>query len=169
MDRPHFLPRRLGCPNMRHSAEVLKLLQQDPKLLQSWRSMRYRCANPSARYYHIYGGRGIKVCDRWLHSFENFALDMGARPTPRHTLDRIDVEGDYSPENCRWATPKEQGRNVRKNINVTIDGVTQCVSAWCEMFGVPATRTIARLHRGWPIERALFDPARPTGRKRGLS
>ncbi|HUB09426.1 MAG TPA: hypothetical protein VMB50_20650 [Myxococcales bacterium] len=78
----------------------------------AWREMRYRCQTPTARAYPQYGGRGIKVCERW-QVFENFLADMGRRPSPRHSLDRIDNDGNYEPGNCRWATSLEQNRNRR--------------------------------------------------------
>lgn len=78
-----------------------------------WLSMKRRCSNPKNESFKYYGGRGIKVCDRWLHSFENFLDDMGSRPSPEHSIDRINVDGDYEPSNCRWATLSEQARNKR--------------------------------------------------------
>ena len=75
--------------------------------------MKDRCYNQNNPAYHNYGGRGIKVCDRWLHSFGNFLDDMGKRPDSSYSLDRIDNNGDYEPDNCRWTTSEEQGRNQR--------------------------------------------------------
>jgi hypothetical protein len=84
----------------------------------SWYNMKQRCYNSNLKRYEDYGGRGIKICDRWLNSFENFLTDMGEKPTPQHSIDRIDVNGNYEPSNCRWATPKEQRINQRKNISI---------------------------------------------------
>lgn len=85
---------------------------------RSWGQMIQRCTNERLKTHKHYGGRGIRVCDRWMESFENFYADMGAKPSPKHSLDRIDVDGNYEPGNCRWATPQEQSRNRRTSVYV---------------------------------------------------
>lgn len=82
----------------------------------SWQCMKYRCYYPKHKDYHSYGGRGITVCPQWLHSFETFLNDMGTKPTPDYTIDRINVNGNYEPSNCKWSTMKEQNMNTRKQL-----------------------------------------------------
>lgn len=127
-----------------------------------WQAMKARCGNSNHSEFSNYGGRGIKVCERWRSSVEIFYADMGPRPTPKHSLDRIDGDGDYSPANCRWATKKEQARNMRINRNIAFDGRRQCVTAWAEELGMNRGTLSTRLHRGWSIERALTEPIRST-------
>jgi hypothetical protein len=81
-----------------------------------WCSMKYRCNNPKAKPFYLYGGRGVKVCDRWNESFDDFIGDMGKKPSKRHSLDRIDNNGNYEPKNCRWATPDQQCANRRTSV-----------------------------------------------------
>lgn len=101
-----------------------------------WSQMRSRCESPDNHRYHRYGGRGIKVCERW-QSFQNFYEDMGPRPSKRYSIDRIDNDGNYEKSNCRWATAKTQARNTSKTHWVTIEGTTLCVKDWCKALNVP--------------------------------
>lgn len=118
-------------------------------------SMRKRCNNPNAVGYHLYGGRGIRVCEQWSH-FANFMRDMGPKPSPTHSIDRIDPNGNYEPGNCRWATRDEQNRNRRSSLLVTIDGRTQCLKDWAAYYGVPYKTVHRRVTTlGWAPERAL--------------
>lgn len=96
----------------------------------SWRSMIDRCHNPRSKYLKNYGGRGIKVCERWRgeNGFENFLFDLGKKPTQQHTIDRIDVNGNYEPENCKWATKKEQARNRRNTVWLEVAGNRMCAA-----------------------------------------
>lgn len=123
-------------------------------LYRMWRGMRMRCRLPSEGGRESYGGRGIKVCDRWESSFENFLADVGEKPLGC-TLDRIDNDGDYSPENCRWATPKQQHRNTQCNRMIEFNGETLCISEWAERLGTSAQTVHCRLYRGWTVKDAL--------------
>lgn len=120
-----------------------------------WRSMLSRCSNPNYREFHHYGGRGIRVCERW-RAFEYFYADMGPRPSSKHSIDRIDTNGNYEPSNCRWATWKEQQRNRRNNRILEIDGVKKCVAEWAEVVGLDASRINDRLAKGWCPHQAIL-------------
>lgn len=120
--------------------------------------MIQRCLNPNHKQFPSYGGRGIRVCCRWL-KFENFIKDMGRKPTASHSLDRIDNDGDYSPRNCRWATASEQNNNKRNNVLVEVDGITRNVAQWATMQGASNRHAIyARLRRGHRGKAAVFGP-----------
>ena len=121
-----------------------------------WRSMLTRCENPNMHAYHLYGGRGIKVCEAW-HDFEQFYADMGPCPEG-HSLDRIDNNRNYEPDNCRWATAKQQGRNRNDNVEITFQGETRCVAGWAEKLGMRDSTLRERLNRGWTIKEALTTP-----------
>jgi hypothetical protein len=101
----------------------------------AWRALKDRCLNSNSPDFKNYGGRGISVCPQWMHSFENFYADMGARPSAKHTLDRIDNNKDYSPRNCRWATRAVQMNNTRKNVFVEINGKKRTIAEWSKMYG----------------------------------
>ena len=128
-----------------------------------WAAMRQRCSNPTDRYYASYGGRGIKVCERWAE-FENFLADMGRRPSSKHTIDRINNDGNYEPENCRWATQLEQAQNTTRTHWITHNGRTQSLSSWAKEVGLPYAALKIRLRKGWPLETALTHPLRITRR-----
>lgn len=114
-----------------------------------------RCTNPNNRDFVLYGGRGIRVCARWSASFESFLADMGERPTKRHSIDRIDNNGDYEPGNCRWATPLEQNRNRRNTRLVTFKGETLALAEWSQRTGIAYHTLKSRLLKGWDSARAL--------------
>lgn len=122
---------------------------------KAWGGMLDRCRNPNTKGYARYGGRGIRVCARWRQSFVAFLEDMGSRPSRRHSIDRIDNDGDYEPGNCRWATRKEQMRNTRANVMVEHEGETLCLVEWAERCGISPARLWRRLHAGWSVKAAL--------------
>lgn len=125
----------------------------------SWKSMKGRCINKNDPAYRRYGGRGISVCDRWVNSFENFVHDMGSRPKQR-TLDRINNEGDYSPENCRWASRKQQNDNRRGTTLIEHGGAVRSCSDWSRRLGGRTNLVADRLASGWSEEKAVTTPLR---------
>jgi len=126
--------------------------------------MMARCYCGTRKEYVNYGERGIRVCERW-HDVSLFALDMGEPPSPLHSIERENNDGNYEPENCYWATKKEQQNNTRQNHHVTAFGKTQNVSQWAEETGIPRTRIYHRLKVGWSPERALTTPPMAMGRR----
>lgn len=140
------------------------------RLYTAWNAMHERCRNPKNDEFHNYGGRGIRVCERWSR-FEAFLQDVGEPPTDRHTLERIETNGNYEPGNCKWATRKEQARNKRNNRLITFRGKTRSLVEWGEETGFGGSRIGNRLRIGWSIERALTEQANPkrvaAGKRRG--
>lgn len=118
-----------------------------------WQHMIGRCTNPRGAEWRYYGGRGIKICDRW-RTFENFLADMGEAPAGL-SIDRINNDGDYEPGNCRWATAIQQCRNTRKNVHIEFYGRTQTLAAWAEEIGIRSNLICMRLRRGFSIAEAL--------------
>ena len=127
----------------------------DHPLYGVWYSMISRCDNPKDTSYRLYGARGIRVCKNW-YKIENFLKDMGDRPNGT-SIDRIDVNGDYSKTNCRWATRKEQALNTRRNIDkIKFSGKLQTLSEWSDETGIPYQVLYRRLFKGkWSISKAL--------------
>lgn len=121
---------------------------------RSYQAMLQRCYYAKHNRYHSHGGRGIKVCPQWRYSFEQFYADMGPRPKGT-SLEREDNDGDYSPDNCRWATPVEQAANTRSAKLVTINGITDTQAGWARRVGITPPTLTKRLKRGWSIEKAL--------------
>lgn len=125
-----------------------------------WAGILDRCLNANARAYKDYGGRGIKVCERWATSFINFYTDMGPRPDGQ-SLDRIDNDGNYGPDNCRWATRTEQNRNTRRNIMIEHDGKRLCLTEWAGIVNIKIGTLYQRIVLNkWPIKDALTVPVR---------
>ena len=120
-----------------------------------WQGIKRRCLNPNFRHYARYGGRGIKVCERWKSDFAAFLSDMGERPTPFHTIDRIDVDGDYEPSNCRWATRQEQSRNISKNRYIQIEGKKVLACEIAEQLGFKTDTILKRYETGLPSDEIL--------------
>lgn len=120
-----------------------------------WINMRSRCNTPSSTGFENYGGRGIRVCKEWDQSFERFLEDMGRRPSPSHSVDRIDTNGNYEPGNCRWATHKTQCRNLRSNRMVPMGGKLVTLAEAAESTGIKSNTLLYRLRRGWSPKDAL--------------
>ena len=130
-----------------------------------WQQMKQRCYNKKCGQFFDYGGRGITVCDRWLgrDGFENFSSDMGNPPGPgRWTVERKNNDAGYSPNNCVWATYRQQMRNRRSNHLITFQGRTMCMLQWAEEKGLTKSALKHRIRRKWPIEKALTTPMRST-------
>lgn len=149
--------RSCGCLKLEtHTTHGTTINQQKTPEYNTWLAMKQRCYTKSTIQFKDYGGRGIIVCERWINSFANFLADMGPRPSMKHSLDRYpDVNGNYEPSNCRWATSSEQHRNRRNNRLITFGGKTKCITAWAEEYGIGPTVLHTRLKRGIPMSVAL--------------
>ena len=126
-----------------------------------WKSIKGRCYNKSDQSYKKYGGRGIRVCDRWLESFSNFLSDIGFSPTKKHSIDRINNDGNYEPLNCRWATNTQQTRNQSSNIIILYKNQEKNLSEWCEILNLNYHTIYGRIKSyGWSKEKAISTPIR---------
>lgn len=149
--------RSCGCLTRKHDAYTARHNKPTPEY-SAWSAMISRCTNPKCASYRSHGARGIRVCERW-QTAANFLADMGPRPSPHHSLDRIDNNGHYEPSNCRWATREQQHRNKRNNHVLTVGGLALPISAWSERTGLSPTTIRMRMERGWSAERAVNTPA----------
>ena len=152
------LSRSCGCLQKEVAAKSnRKFFKRDMRLNRIWVAMRKRCSNPNSQYYYLYGGRGITVCQEWeanFGSFQNWAIENGYMPDL--TIDRIDNELGYSPENCRWASIQEQANNHRNNVMITYKGQTLTVAQWSVLVGINQSTLRSRIAAGWPIKKALL-------------
>lgn len=149
----------LETPPLKH----MKVKSTHPKEYRAWCHMKERCYNINDRFYPRYGGRGIKVCPEWVNNYPQFLSDIGTAPTQKHTIDRIDNDKDYEPNNVRWATHKEQANN-RSGIRlkmIEFNGQRKNLSDWAKSTGIKLVTITTRLNAlGWTIERALTEPVR---------
>lgn len=160
--------RSCGCLRNEAAARTLREKtthgRSKTKEYRTWARIKVRCYNVHHNRYHRYGGRGIIMCDRWLHSFEAFFDDMGPRPGDDDSIERIDNDGPYSPENCRWATAKEQQNNRRTNLLLTHEGTTKTLAEWARHTGISALTLRSRLRLyNWSVRETLETPV---GRQR---
>lgn len=122
----------------------------------AWENMKRRCYYPKHNRFDHYGGRGIIVCERWKYSFVNFLSDMGMRPSPKHSLDRIDVNKNYEPQNCKWSTAVEQANNKTTTRYLTINEQTKSITEWANIYKIKPLIVLKRIGRGWPLDERLF-------------
>lgn len=148
-----------SCGCMERSRKYTGICSTKDRLYIEWRSMKQRCENSKYANYKAYGGRGIKVCEEWKNdflAFRKWALDNGYRDDL--SLDRIDVNGNYEPTNCRWADSFTQSNNRRNNHYLTLNGERHTAREWQDITGINATTIITRQSRGWSDERTLTTP-----------
>lgn len=134
------------------------------RLYSIYAAMKQRCCNPNYFESQYYGGRGITICDEWKNNFVAFrdwAMANGYKDGL--SIDRVNTNKGYSPDNCRWATAKEQSRNKRNNIMITLNGETHCLIEWCEILDLPYQTIEMRIHRGWDKEKAITTPIKKEG------
>lgn len=150
----------------RHGAA---LSSGDSPTYRTWCAAKTRCTNPNTKSHKNYGGRGIKMCDRWMNSFESFLSDMGERPSSQHSIERIKNDVGYEPGNCRWATKVEQNNNTRQCRHISFCGETLNVTQWSKRVGISRTTITQRLNSGWTIADVLQkQPKTISGTKQNL-
>jgi hypothetical protein len=137
------------------SKNAIKHNKRRTREYTTWCLMKARCNNPKNPAYPSYGGRGIKVCDRWQSSFENFLADMGEKPSSNYSIDRIDNDGNYEPDNCRWATSSQQFANTRRSRHIEYKGESLTLNEWARKQGINPNTLRARIEAGWNLKKAL--------------
>lgn len=150
-----------GCFKLDRISEVKTIHGESHKTkeYEAWKGIIKRCYNTKTTQYKDYGGRGVTVCDRWRHSYENFLADMGRAPSSKHSLDRKENQGIYEPDNCRWATKIEQMNNTRRNIMIDFTGELKTLPDWCRLLGLNYNTVRRRVcNYGWAIEKSLTTP-----------
>jgi len=155
-ERLHHAAIKLGEDRTTHGESPLK--NRTPEY-RAWIQMKWRCENPRATSWRLYGGRGIRVCPDWSGSYQAFLSHIGRKPTPEHSLDRIDVNGHYEPGNVRWANRRTQASNRRTSTMISHSGETYCMAEWARRLGISHQSLSSRLKHGWSIEKALTMPA----------
>lgn len=157
--------RTLSCGCYNHDV-ITKHGMGRTRLHGIWCKMRHRCQNPNSKNADRYYDRGIRVCDEWANDFNAFAeWALANGYSDELSIDRIDNNGNYEPNNCRWATLKEQGRNKRNNVMLTYNGETHCMAEWAEITDQPRTRLQRRYGRGWSDEEIIFGRPRKRGHR----
>lgn len=142
-----------GCLSRFGGGNRMRNGEHKTELYKIWQGMRDRCGNPNNKKYRLYGGKGISVCERW-NDFRMFAIDMGDRPFG-FSIDRINGDKGYSPENCRWATAIVQANNTSANKIISANGQSMTLSEWSRRTNIKANTILYRIRRGWPIEKAI--------------
>lgn len=157
-----------GCMRVMLAKNTATHHMTGTRLYRIWSMIKARCCRKSLPAYKEYGGRGIKMCDEWKKSFENFMEWAFANGYEENlTIDRIDFNGDYCPENCRWVPFSEQALNRRSNIRIEYNGEVHCLSEWCKIYGKNYYRVHDRMYKKkWNFERAMFEPVHIEKRNR---
>lgn len=154
-------PRQKNKPKQSYGFQPVHGEARKTKEYWIWASIKSRCYGKNQKTFSDYGGRGITVCDRWRDSYPNFLADMGRAPSPKHSIDRINNNGNYEPGNCRWATKIQQANNTRVNRMIEYRGQIKTLSEWCRELNINRGTVESRLDRQkWTVPQAFETPTR---------